>query len=121
MPRLIHRFLALSVAFGALASAAAGQSNTKTAPADSTSSAQKGLSLVEEGRCREALPILRKAAPLTSDKELKRKVGLATIRCGLSLNQTDAAVNALLWLNREFPSDAEVLYVTTHAYSDLST
>jgi tetratricopeptide (TPR) repeat protein len=37
------------------------------------------------------------------------------------LNQTDAAVNALLWLNRDFPSDPDVLYVTTHAYSDLST
>jgi tetratricopeptide (TPR) repeat protein len=33
----------------------------------------------------------------------------------------DATVNALLWLNREFPSDPEVLYVTTHAFSDLST
>jgi tetratricopeptide (TPR) repeat protein len=27
----------------------------------------------------------------------------------------------LLWLNREFPADPDVLYVTTHAFSDLST
>ena len=49
------------------------------------------------------------------------KAGLATVRCGLQLNQTDAVVNALVWLNRDFPSDPDVLYVTTHAYSDLST
>jgi tetratricopeptide (TPR) repeat protein len=86
-----------------------------------TPSAQKGLNLAETGHCREALPILKKAAPLTPDRQLRLKAGLATVRCGLSLNQTDAAVNALLWLNRDFPSDPDVLYVTTHAYSDLST
>jgi tetratricopeptide (TPR) repeat protein len=30
-------------------------------------------------------------------------------------------VTTLLWLNREFPTDPDVLYVTTHAFSDLST
>jgi tetratricopeptide (TPR) repeat protein len=67
------------------------------------------------------LPILKKSAPVTPDKQLKMKAGLATVRCGLALNQVDSTVNALLWLNREFPSDPDVLYVTTHAFSDLST
>ena len=111
----------VAVSHGTLAGFCLAQSGSKTASADASSSAQKGLHLVDEGRCREALPILRKAAPATSDKQLKVKVGLATVRCGLMLNQTEAAVNALLWLNREFPSDADVLYVTTHAFSDLST
>jgi tetratricopeptide (TPR) repeat protein len=66
------------------------------------------------------MPILKKSAALTADKQLKVKVGLATVRCGLSLDQIDAAVNALLWLNREFPTDPDVLYVTTHAFTDLS-
>ena len=92
----------------------------KPTPGDA-SSAQKGLTLAEGGHCPQALPILRKAAPLTTDKELKMKAGLATVRCGLQLNQTDVVVNALVWLNRDFPSDPDVLYVTTHAYSDLST
>jgi predicted Zn-dependent protease len=48
-------------------------------------------------------------------------MGLAITRCALSLDQVETAVNALLWLNREFPNDPDVLYVTTHAYSDLST
>jgi tetratricopeptide (TPR) repeat protein len=122
MSMLVQRIFAIALACGSLAIVAAGQSGagTKATPADA-SSAKKGLELAEAGRCREALPILRKAAPLAADKELKMKAGLATVRCGLQLNQTDATVNALLWLNREFPSDPDVLYVTTHAYSDLST
>jgi tetratricopeptide (TPR) repeat protein len=125
MPTLVHRVFAVALACGILAaprSAAAAQSaaGAKAAPPES-SSAQKGLSLAEAGRCREALLILRKAAPIAVDKEVKMKAGLATVRCGLQLNQTDAVVNALVWLNRDFPSDPDVLYVTTHAYSDLST
>jgi tetratricopeptide (TPR) repeat protein len=99
---------------------AAQSAGVKAAPADANS-AQKGLSLAEAGRCREALPILRKAAPLAADKDLKMKAGLATVRCGLQLNQAEVVVNTLVWLNRDFPSDPDVLYVTTHAYSDLST
>jgi tetratricopeptide (TPR) repeat protein len=113
--------MAVTLACGSVAGSAAAQSGTKAATTDASSSAQKGLSLVEQGHCREALPILKKTAPLTPDKQLKLKAGLATVRCGLLLNQSDAVVNALLWLNREFPSDPDVLYVTTHAYSDLST
>jgi tetratricopeptide (TPR) repeat protein len=121
MQRLTRGFLVVTLACGTLTGSSAAQSGTKTAATDSSASTQKGLSLAEQGHCREALPILKKAAPQTSDKQLKMKAGLATVRCGLLLNQTDAAVNALLWLNREFPSDPDVLYVTTHAYSDLST
>jgi tetratricopeptide (TPR) repeat protein len=121
MQRLMRRFLVVALACGILTVSAAAQSGTKTAATDASSSSQKGLSLAEQGHCREALPILKKSAPLTSDKQLKIKAGLATVRCGLSSNQIDAAVNALLWLNREFPSDPDVLYVTTHAFSDLST
>jgi tetratricopeptide (TPR) repeat protein len=121
MQNLIRGFLAGTLASGTLAGLVASQSVPKTATVDSAASIQKGLSLAQAGHCREALPILKKSAPQTSDKQLKLKAGLATVRCGLSLNQTDAAVNALLWLNREFPTDPDVLYVTTHAYSDLST
>ena len=121
MQKAFGRFLVFTLACGIVAGTVAAQSGTKPAATDASSTTQKGLSLVEEGRCREALPILKKAAPQTSDKQLKLKAGLATVRCGLLLNRTDVAVNALLWLNREFPSDPDVLYVTTHAFSDLST
>ena len=80
----------------------------------------RGIDLAEEGHCKEALPLLKKSARLTLDKQLKLKAGTAMIRCALSLDQVETAVNALLWLNREFPNDPDVLYLTTHAYSDLS-
>jgi tetratricopeptide (TPR) repeat protein len=121
MPGLICRLAVAALACGMLARPGVAQSGTKSAATDTSSATQKGLRLVEAGHCREALPILQKAAPSTTDKEWKRKAGLATVRCGLLLNQVDAAVGALLWLNREFPADPDVLYVTTHAYSDLST
>jgi len=121
MQSFIRGLLVVTLGCVAVAGIVAAQSGAKTAAPDASSSTQKGLSLAEGGHCREALPILKKFAPLSSDKQLKLKAGLATVRCALSLNQTDTAVNALLWLNREFPTDPDVLYVTTHAYSDLST
>ena len=86
-----------------------------------TSPAQQAISLVQSGRCSEALPLLRKSAPQLADKNLKLRVGLATVRCALALDERDSALEALRWLNREFPHDPDVLYVSTHAYSDLST
>ena len=56
-----------------------------------------------------------------ADGETKRKAGLATVRCAMKLDEADAALAALEWLNRDFPKDPDVLYVTTHAYSDLAT
>lgn len=96
------------------------QAPAKSASSDPSSATTRGLKLAESGRCQEALPILKKSGPLTADKQLKLRAGLATLRCALSLQQTDTAVNALVWLNRDFPSDPDVLYVTTHAFSDLS-
>jgi tetratricopeptide (TPR) repeat protein len=88
--------------------------------ADPAAAAKESLSLAEHGKCKEALQLLRKA-PRTADKDLKLKAGVATVRCAINLDQTEAAVEAIALLNREFPRDPEVLYVTTHAYSDLST
>ena len=122
MATFVYRFFFAALTLALLTVTAAAQPQTKkTEPPALGSSAEEGLRLVGQGRCRDALPILRKSAPVTADKPLKLKAGLATVRCGLMLNQTDAAVSALLWLNREFPKDPDVLYVTTHAYSDLST
>jgi tetratricopeptide (TPR) repeat protein len=92
---------------------------TGQAPAPSDT-ADKGLSLAQKGRCREALPLLKKAAILPQDKKLKYQNLMATARCAMALEQTDTAVQALLRLNREFPHDPEVLYTATHFYSQLA-
>jgi Tfp pilus assembly protein PilF len=39
----------------------------------------------------------------------------------MTLHQTDAALEFLRLLTREFPQDPDALYVAIHAYSDLST
>jgi len=106
----------------ALAVASAGaQAPKATALASSVSSVQRGIALSESGHCPDALPLLKKSAVQLTDKPLKLKGGLATVRCAMSLDQRGPALDALQWLNREFPHDPDVLYVSTHAYSDLST
>ena len=39
----------------------------------------------------------------------------------MSLDQTETAVEALLLLNREFPHDPDVLFTSTHVYSELAS
>jgi tetratricopeptide (TPR) repeat protein len=104
-----------------IAAVAGAQSSPQKPTADLSSSALRGISLAENGHCQEALPLLKKAAPHLADKDLKRKSGFAGVRCAMFLNQSDAAVDFLRLLDREFPHDPDVLYVAVHTYSDLST
>jgi tetratricopeptide (TPR) repeat protein len=94
------------------------QTSTKPAP-DATAAATKATKLAEEGHCDPALPLLEKATRVAA-AELKRKVGLAGVRCSMTLGRPDAALHFLELLARDFPRDPEVLYAATHAYSDLS-
>ncbi len=121
MIRKLRAAFAIPIVLVLLPAATFPQASPKSTKPEASFTASAGLDLAEKGHCKEALPILKKSAPQTTDKQLKLKVGLATVRCALTIGQTDTLVNALLWLNREFPNDPEVLYVTTHAYSDLST
>ncbi len=105
--------IALAV-YSALVAAQAGVSAE-------SSSVERGLSLAQKGRCKEALPVLQKATTHLSDKQLKYRAMIATARCAMSLERTESAVQSLLQLNREFPHDHEVLYITTHFYSELAS
>ncbi|HET7214368.1 MAG TPA: tetratricopeptide repeat protein, partial [Terriglobia bacterium] len=80
-----------------------------------------GLSLAEGGRCEEAVPYLEKDYPRAPSPDMKRTLGTDALRCHLSLNQTDRAVDLLRSLNRDFPSDPDLLYLSSHVYSDLAT
>jgi tetratricopeptide (TPR) repeat protein len=66
------------------------------------------------------LPLLKKATAQIIDKSLKYDVLMSTARCAIGLEQTDTAVKTLLDLNHSFPQDPEVLYLTTHYYSELA-
>ncbi len=108
-------FLLLSLCATAFA-----QQSQEPVPAQH-SSAERAMALAEKGQCAEALPLLKNEAAQSADKDTRRRAGLAIIRCAMKLNQSQTAVAALAMLNRDFPNDPDVLYVTTHAYSDLAT
>ncbi|MFL6304894.1 MAG: tetratricopeptide repeat protein [Candidatus Sulfotelmatobacter sp.] len=86
-----------------------------------TSAAEHAALLAESGHCAEALPSLTRTAPHITDKELQKRVGLDGVRCATVLQQEDSLLDLLRVLNQHFPHDPEVLYVTVHAYSDLSS
>jgi tetratricopeptide (TPR) repeat protein len=89
--------------------------------AASSPSAAQAIMLAQKGRCREALPILKKSILQITDKQVRYQTAMLTARCAMSLDQTESAVRALLLLNREFPRDPDVLYTTTHFYSELAS
>lgn len=94
-------------------------------PAKSTvaltpAAAEHAATLAESGRCVEALPTLAKAAGHLTDKELQKRVGVDGVRCATTLQQQEPLQDFLRTLSRQFPHDPEVLYILTHAYSDLA-
>jgi tetratricopeptide (TPR) repeat protein len=101
-------------------SGSAAQSVAK-APSDPSTVARNATATAESGHCAEALPPLRKSIGTIKDKDLRRKIGLDGVRCAMTLHQTDAALEFLRLLTREFPQDPDALYVSIHAYSDLSS
>ena len=86
-----------------------------------SSPAERAIRLASAGQCAEAIPLLKKAATEEIAKDTKRNVGLATLRCAMTLDKRDMVLDAVKSLNRDFPDDPEVLYISTHAYSDLAT
>jgi tetratricopeptide (TPR) repeat protein len=79
------------------------------------------VSLAESGDCKGALPFLAKDYPNVSDRQMRRIMGLDGTHCAMGMNDPYAAVNFLEGLNRDFPNDPDVLYLSTHIFSDLST
>ncbi len=120
MPRSLFRALVSALLVALLGENSAGQAKVKP-PVDPSASAQQGLKLAKEGHCGQSLPLLRKALIQTADKEFKRQAGFAGVRCAMSENRAETAVEFLRFLNREFPHDPDVLYISVHTYSDLST
>jgi predicted Zn-dependent protease len=119
MNKVAHRTLGAFLILLLCAGSARAQTVQKGLDSDAVW-AEKGIASAEQGRCSEALPLLKKATPRVVDKQLKYHAAMATARCAMSLEQTESAVGALLLLRKEFPHDPEVLYITTHFYSELA-
>jgi len=111
----------ISIACGLWCVWSPAQQSPKVSGADAPTTAERAINLAAMGSCREALPALKKAAAQTSSKDIKYRLAMAIARCAMSLERTETAVGALLELNRDFPHDPEVLYMTTHFYSELAS
>ncbi len=84
------------------------------------SAADRGVKLALDGQCAEAMPLLKPAMVEVKDRDTKRLVGKAGVKCGMLLNQESEVTAFLTWLQREFPRDPDILFLAVHAYSDLS-
>lgn len=105
----------------ALGVSSTAQTPAKTVASSPNASAEHAASLAEEGRCSEALPVLAKTAAHITDKELQKRAGLDGVRCATLLHEYAPLQDFVRLLSQQFPHDPEVLYISVHAYSDLST
>jgi len=87
------------------------------------SAAERATELAEHGDCTAAMPLIHQALEQETqiqDRDLKRRMGAAGVRCAMMLNHQGAATTLLAWLEEQFPHDPEILFMATHVYSDLS-
>jgi tetratricopeptide (TPR) repeat protein len=78
------------------------------------------LSLAESGQCKEVLPDLEEHYLQTSDEQFKRVMGIDAVRCAMALERVEKAVALTQSLNRAYPDNPDVLYLSRQVYSDLS-
>lgn len=114
--------------FGILLATASAAGQAQAPPASSAaanSNVERAIDLAAKGRCQEALPALKQSIAHPSGKQpaerqLEYRAAMAAAKCAMSLEQAQTAVNALFLLQRDFPHDPEVLYLTTHYLSELA-
>jgi tetratricopeptide (TPR) repeat protein len=97
------------------------QAPVKQSQDSASFSVESAIDLAAKGHCQEALPVLKKSAKSIVSKDLRYRTAMATARCAMSLDQAEIVAQALWRLNGEFPDDPEVLYITTHYYSELAS
>ncbi len=120
----MHIFLkstSLAVLLGGLAVASSAQVSSKAPTQAPSATVEHAATLAETGHCREAVPLLLKSVAHTTDKDMQRRAALDGVRCASTLQEDEQILDFLRILNRQFPDDPEVLYITLHAYSDLSS
>jgi len=78
------------------------------------------MTLAEQGRCKEAIPTLKKVVTTSASRDERKRAGVLGVRCALAMDDRLVAGELLGQLGRQFPNDPDVLYVAAHSYSDLS-
>jgi tetratricopeptide (TPR) repeat protein len=84
-------------------------------------SPENAIRSAEEGRCRESISPLQHAMVGQVPATTRKHAGVVGVRCSLAVDDRNAALDFIRLLNKQFPQDADVLFVIVHAYSDLST
>jgi tetratricopeptide (TPR) repeat protein len=100
--------------------AQAPKSNAGPVPS-SALTADKAIVLAEQGHCKEALPTLKRTMNGQESAETRKKAGIVGIRCSLTVDNHDSALDFIRALGKQFPEDPDVLFILVHAYSDLSS
>ena len=77
--------------------------------------------MAQQGRCKETLPTLKRAASGSGPAETRKQAGVLGLRCAIAMDDRASATELLLALHKQFPEDPEILFIATHAYSDLSS
>jgi tetratricopeptide (TPR) repeat protein len=113
--------LLLSILPSAFPLAAQQSKSPPTAPSVSAITTEQALTLAEQGRCREAIPALKRALSAQGPADTKKQAGVVGLRCSLTLDNRESAVEFIRLLSQHFSRDPDVLFVLVHAYSDLST
>ena len=120
MSRFLYAILTVALACSLAATRAEAQVAAKPQAVDPAASTRQALSLADGGRCAEALPVLKRNTQGLMDKQLRYLAAFATVRCGMSVNDTAAVMNALALLQRDFPDDPEVLYSAARIFAQFA-
>src|SRR6202162_1999724 len=99
----------------------AQQAKVPATSGGSSLSAEKAVTLAEQGRCQESISTLKHAMTGQIAAETRKRAGIVGIRCSLTLDDRDSAAEFIRLLSKQFSHDPDVLFVIVHAYSDLST
>lgn len=91
---------------------AAAKRDLKTVAGDPRAATFLALSQAATGECDTALPELERRFPTKTDGTLRRLTGLALAQCYMAQKHTDAAEPVVAVLLKEFPADADVLYLS---------
>lgn len=97
------------------------QSTKTTAQSHTALTPEKAISLAEQGHCRESISALKRAMAGTVASDTRKQAGVLGVRCALAMDDRASTGEFIRMLGQQFPSDPDVLFVITHAYSDLST
>ena len=79
------------------------------------------MALAKQGRCKEALPTLKRVVSGSGPAEPRKRAGVLALKCAMGMDDRTSATEYLLLLHKQFPNDPDILFISVHAYSDLSS